>query len=231
MFGQATPNLQKIAIHILSQPSSAFGCERNWSMFEHIHSKRRNRFFMQSLNDLVFVHYNLHLRTRQILVANSSLIILQEIDPESEWLIEAMNPVFVEVDHVWVDQVDREVEAVAMQEERRRLEHVQALANAHMHAQSMPQTQALALFVHPSHMWGLWLIAPLGPTFNAFVEGIEDTQRLWMRLKPRLQPSLRMMMRMVMRLELKPCFFILFTTLQILIDICFMDFHLHTFMI
>ena len=89
MFGQSTPNLQKIAIHILSQPSSAFGCERNWSMFEHIHSKRRNKLSMQRLNDLVFVHCNLYLRTRHILAIDSSPIILEEIDPESKWLTKA----------------------------------------------------------------------------------------------------------------------------------------------
>ncbi|XP_059077840.1 uncharacterized protein LOC131065844 [Cryptomeria japonica] len=47
MFGPSTPNLQKIAIRILSQPCSASGCERNWSMFEHIHSKRRNRLSVE----------------------------------------------------------------------------------------------------------------------------------------------------------------------------------------
>ncbi|XP_059078230.1 uncharacterized protein LOC131876770 [Cryptomeria japonica] len=64
-FGPTTPNLQKLAIRILSQPCSASGCERNWSMFEHIHSKRRNRLSVEKMNDLIFVHYNLHLRMRK----------------------------------------------------------------------------------------------------------------------------------------------------------------------
>jgi hypothetical protein len=90
-------------------------------MFEHIHSKRRNRLSVQRLNDLVFVHYNLRLRTRQILAADSSPIILGEIDPESEWLTEDPDAaVFTEEDHEWVDQVDREAEAVAMAEEEAR---------------------------------------------------------------------------------------------------------------
>ncbi|XP_057833525.2 ABC transporter C family member 9 isoform X2 [Cryptomeria japonica] len=32
-YGAGTPNLQKIAICVLSQPCNAFGCERNWSVF------------------------------------------------------------------------------------------------------------------------------------------------------------------------------------------------------
>ncbi|XP_006599814.2 uncharacterized protein [Glycine max] len=34
MFGSQTPNLQKLAIKILSLTCSALGCERNWSVFE-----------------------------------------------------------------------------------------------------------------------------------------------------------------------------------------------------
>ncbi|MCL7038744.1 hypothetical protein MKW94_019191, partial [Papaver nudicaule] len=63
-FGCATPNLQKLAIRILSQTCSSSGCERNWSVFERIHSKKRNRLEHKRLNDLVYVHYNLRLKTR-----------------------------------------------------------------------------------------------------------------------------------------------------------------------
>ncbi|CAN1821578.1 hypothetical protein LINPERHAP1_LOCUS29571 [Linum perenne] len=38
-----TPLLHNIAIRLLSQTSSSSGCERNWSVFERIHTKRRNR--------------------------------------------------------------------------------------------------------------------------------------------------------------------------------------------
>ena len=48
--------------------------------------------------------------------AGSSPIILEEIDPESEWLTEAMDPVFTEEDRVRVEQVNIEAEAVAMAE-------------------------------------------------------------------------------------------------------------------
>ena len=64
MFGGDAPHLQKLAIRILSQTASSSGCERNWSVFERIHTKRRNRLEHQRLNDLVYVHYNLRLQNR-----------------------------------------------------------------------------------------------------------------------------------------------------------------------
>jgi hypothetical protein len=43
-YGARSPNLQKLAIRILSQTCSSSGCERNWSVFEKIHAKKRNRY-------------------------------------------------------------------------------------------------------------------------------------------------------------------------------------------
>ncbi|GAV88827.1 LOW QUALITY PROTEIN: DUF659 domain-containing protein/Dimer_Tnp_hAT domain-containing protein, partial [Cephalotus follicularis] len=46
LFGHSAPNLpnlQKVAIRLLSQTSPSSGCERNWSVFERIHTKKRNR--------------------------------------------------------------------------------------------------------------------------------------------------------------------------------------------
>ncbi|XP_049932911.1 uncharacterized protein LOC126409934 [Nymphaea colorata] len=60
------PELRKLAIRILSQTCSATGCERNWSVFQHIHSKKRNRLEHKRLNDLVYVRYNMKLRQRQL---------------------------------------------------------------------------------------------------------------------------------------------------------------------
>ncbi|XP_057837206.1 uncharacterized protein LOC131047347 isoform X2 [Cryptomeria japonica] len=126
-FGPTTPNIQKLAIRILSQPCSASGCERNWSMFEHIHSKRCDRLSVEKMNDLVFVHYNLRLRMRKnALVDIFSPIILDEVDLEAEWANESQTDpeiplaVFSDDDIDWIDQVDIEAEAIAMAEEEQR---------------------------------------------------------------------------------------------------------------
>ena len=42
-FGSGTPELQLVATRVLSQTVSASACERNWSTFEFVHTKKRNR--------------------------------------------------------------------------------------------------------------------------------------------------------------------------------------------
>ncbi|GAU21482.1 hypothetical protein TSUD_242050 [Trifolium subterraneum] len=64
VYGGSAPTLRKLAIRILGQTSSSSGCEKNWSIFERIHTKRRNRLEHQRLNDLVYVAYNLCLQNR-----------------------------------------------------------------------------------------------------------------------------------------------------------------------
>nr|KAJ0216234.1 hypothetical protein LSAT_V11C300119380 [Lactuca sativa] len=42
-YGDECLELQHLAIRVLSLTCSATGCEKNWSTFDHIHSKKRNR--------------------------------------------------------------------------------------------------------------------------------------------------------------------------------------------
>ncbi|OMP06034.1 hypothetical protein CCACVL1_01744 [Corchorus capsularis] len=93
VYGGSAPNLQKVAIRLLSQTASSSGCERNWSAFEKIHSKRRNRLEHQRLNDLVFVHYNLKLKNR-IAYKNTFLdpIDYECIDKVDTWIVEEEEP-------------------------------------------------------------------------------------------------------------------------------------------
>uniref|UniRef100_A0A0R0LB65 BED-type domain-containing protein n=1 Tax=Glycine max TaxID=3847 RepID=A0A0R0LB65_SOYBN len=55
----------EFAIRVLSLTCSSYGCERNWSSFEMVHTKRRNRLHKKKMNDLVYVMYNLKLKSRQ----------------------------------------------------------------------------------------------------------------------------------------------------------------------
>ncbi|XP_057964619.1 uncharacterized protein LOC131155470 [Malania oleifera] len=90
-YGSTTPNLQKFAVKILSLTSSATSCERNWSIFQHLHSKRRNRLSQQRLNDLVFVKYNRTLRRQYDKRDTIDPILLKDIDDSNEWLIGRMD--------------------------------------------------------------------------------------------------------------------------------------------
>eukprot|EP00253_Pinus_taeda_P008392 PITA_08392 len=98
-FGGQCPQLQRFAIRVLSQTCSASGCERNWSVFERIHTKKRNHLEQKRLNDLIFVKYNFRLRRNQLMSKTPYLdpIVLDNIDPTSEWVEETEEPVF-EVD-------------------------------------------------------------------------------------------------------------------------------------
>ncbi|KAF1883435.1 hypothetical protein Lal_00042193 [Lupinus albus] len=43
IFGSCSPELKSIAIKVLSQTTSTTNCERNWSTFSYIHTKKGNR--------------------------------------------------------------------------------------------------------------------------------------------------------------------------------------------
>ncbi|KAF7812908.1 Dimer_Tnp_hAT domain-containing protein [Senna tora] len=65
MYGSSAPLLQNLALKLLSQPCSSSCCERNWSTYSFIHSVRRNKITPKRAEDLVFVHTNLRLLSRQ----------------------------------------------------------------------------------------------------------------------------------------------------------------------
>jgi len=60
-WGQQVPELQTIGVTVLSQCSASSACERNWSTYDFIHSKKRNRLTPQKAQDLVHVFSYLHL--------------------------------------------------------------------------------------------------------------------------------------------------------------------------
>ncbi|KAH1214893.1 hypothetical protein GmHk_13G036158 [Glycine max] len=91
MFGSQTPNLHKLAIKILSLTCSASGYERNCSVFEQIHSKKRNRLEHKRLHDLVFVKYNQQLKQRYNARDEIDPISLNDIDVCNEWLVGDMD--------------------------------------------------------------------------------------------------------------------------------------------
>ncbi|XP_019248786.1 PREDICTED: uncharacterized protein LOC109228059 [Nicotiana attenuata] len=89
-FGYEVPNLQQFAIRIRSLTCSSSGCERNWSVYEHIHTKKRNRLELKKLNDLVFVKYNRTLARRYKARNIIDPVLLDNIDEANEWLTGAV---------------------------------------------------------------------------------------------------------------------------------------------
>ena len=67
MYGGSAPNLQLIAMKVLSCTPSACSCERNWSNYGFIHNKKRNKLTAVRAKKLVSVFSSLQLQkaTRQ----------------------------------------------------------------------------------------------------------------------------------------------------------------------
>ncbi|XP_076936260.1 uncharacterized protein LOC143603320 [Bidens hawaiensis] len=63
-YGASAPTLKRFIIWVLSLTCSSLECERNWSIFEHLHSKKRSRLDQQKLSDLVYIKYNRALKRR-----------------------------------------------------------------------------------------------------------------------------------------------------------------------
>ena len=61
---EACPDLQPIAIKLLSLSATASCCEQNWSSFGYVYSNSRNRLTTKHATDLVWVYSNLRLAKR-----------------------------------------------------------------------------------------------------------------------------------------------------------------------
>ncbi|GJU91887.1 RNA polymerase beta'' subunit [Tanacetum coccineum] len=95
-FGDDTPELKRFAMRVLSLTCSSSGCERNWSAFEMVHSKRRNCLHQQKMNDLVYVMYNLKLTGREqkkmketaAAIEQLEALEFEDVESDDEWITE-----------------------------------------------------------------------------------------------------------------------------------------------
>ncbi|KAI3933530.1 hypothetical protein MKW92_033690 [Papaver armeniacum] len=107
-YGYEVPTLQKAALRILCQPCSSYWCRWNWSTFENIHTKKRNRMEQEKFNDLVFVHCNLQLQAiTQTRGGKSKPVIYDEIDVSSEWPTESESASLL-LDDSWLENLSFE---------------------------------------------------------------------------------------------------------------------------
>ena len=64
MHGGDFQELQKVAVRVLAMVSGAGTCERNWSAYDFVHSKKRNRLDPDRAEDLVYVFTNMRLHKK-----------------------------------------------------------------------------------------------------------------------------------------------------------------------
>ncbi|KAL6508662.1 hypothetical protein OROGR_023373 [Orobanche gracilis] len=106
-FGGNTIELTMFAKRVVGLCCSSSGCERNWSTFEFIHTKKRNRLEHQRLNDLVYIQYNRKIATRfqkrREDGKNFDPLLLDDFQWDNEWLNgEVVDP--GDVDRLAVDR-------------------------------------------------------------------------------------------------------------------------------
>ncbi|CAI9267481.1 unnamed protein product [Lactuca saligna] len=89
-YGASTPQLRKIATRILSLTTSSSGCERNWSTFEGVHTKKRNRLEASKLNNLVFVQFNANLmeNNKKRKTKDMEVLLAKDASEAQEWIVE-----------------------------------------------------------------------------------------------------------------------------------------------
>jgi len=63
-FGKRWPHLRWFAMRLTAQVCSACACERNWSLYEWIHNRKRNSLSVARAEKLVRSHCNLNLINR-----------------------------------------------------------------------------------------------------------------------------------------------------------------------
>ncbi|KAF1885331.1 hypothetical protein Lal_00029220, partial [Lupinus albus] len=89
-FGDETPELKRFALRVLSLTCSSSGCERNWSAFEMVHTKRRNKLKQETMNDVIFVMANSKLSKKKQARKGVELTI-DDIPSDDEWIVEHNN--------------------------------------------------------------------------------------------------------------------------------------------
>ncbi|XP_023731398.1 uncharacterized protein LOC111879161 [Lactuca sativa] len=110
-YGADTPELRNFAMRILSLTCSSSGCERNWSAFEMVHSKRRNRLHQQKMNEFVYVMYNLKLNGKEEKKGKEhdqtglETLNLDDVSSDDEWIIEEESSNQY-VDEEWINPLD-----------------------------------------------------------------------------------------------------------------------------
>ncbi|XP_050160414.1 uncharacterized protein LOC126633937 [Malus sylvestris] len=89
-YGNGVPNLQWMTIKILSLTTSSSSCERNWSSFKGMHTKKMNRLDTTRLNNLVYIQFNARIMNKKKREKEKKVDILlaSEASMVQGWIIE-----------------------------------------------------------------------------------------------------------------------------------------------
>lgn len=118
------PELMMFATKILGLTCSASACERNWSTFNQVHTKRRNRLTTSKMNSLVYIMYNKKLKRKFVskkkLGEDDDPLIVEELPSDDEWLADPSIEDDENSEEVGTDEVAAEVGTSASSSSKRR---------------------------------------------------------------------------------------------------------------
>ncbi|XP_073356834.1 uncharacterized protein [Aegilops tauschii subsp. strangulata] len=88
-YGLQTLALQEMAIRILNLTTSSSECERNWSSYERVDAKRRNRLDVVRRDNMVYVQFNGRMMDRRNKLSSCSDPLLGEDASQAQvWICE-----------------------------------------------------------------------------------------------------------------------------------------------
>ncbi|CAI9291352.1 unnamed protein product [Lactuca saligna] len=88
-YGDDAPELKSFAIKVLGLTCSASACERNWSTFNQVHTKRRNRLNTERMNNLVYIMYNKKLKQnfiKRTKLKEDDPLVVDHVLSDDEWI-------------------------------------------------------------------------------------------------------------------------------------------------
>ena len=114
--GTSTPMLQYIALKLLEQPCLSSGCERNLSIYNCIHSMKRNKLTPQRVEDLIYAHNNLRFLSKKSPSCNEGESKMWDIGGDGFDSMDKENVEILEITYLYLDEP--ELEAVLFDLER-----------------------------------------------------------------------------------------------------------------
>ncbi|KAL0908950.1 hypothetical protein M5K25_023465 [Dendrobium thyrsiflorum] len=89
---QLSNDLQCFAVKVLGLTCSSSSCEKNWSTYNQVHTKGRNRLSTLRMNSLVYIMYNRRLRDRNLkkkrLIDYEDPLLCEDIASDDEWFVD-----------------------------------------------------------------------------------------------------------------------------------------------
>ncbi|KAM3213936.1 hypothetical protein ACQJBY_066390 [Aegilops geniculata] len=103
-----------MAVRILSLTSSSSVCERNWSTFENIYTKKRNRLTTERLNSLVFIQFNSRMMAKKQMIKEKKItdVLLSTETTEVQGFLFEGGDDYAEV--IYMDKDEEEMKSTGM---------------------------------------------------------------------------------------------------------------------